>query len=60
MIDWRPDHSDISAVRFIGLLELPVNGFHISVNNYNATNIVNDKVFIQNKAQIIVILLLDN
>jgi hypothetical protein len=55
MIDWGRDYS---VVRVTGLVELPVDGLHISIlNYYYALNMITDKVFFQIRDQIFAILL---
>jgi hypothetical protein len=50
------DRTDISAMRITRIVELPVDGFHISLNDYNAINVSADKIFVQNGKLIFVVL----
>jgi hypothetical protein len=43
------DWNDISVVEVTGLVRLPVDGFHISLNDYKSSNVATKKRFPQNR-----------
>jgi hypothetical protein len=46
VIDGGCYHSDISDVRVTRPVRLPIDGFHIDINDYNIANVITDKVFV--------------